>query len=102
FEESGDPVLTFEFLDLLRRHRIEVYPLNRDIEVEGRQFSAGEAFVVPVDQAQSRLAMSFFERQATFEKNVFYDISTWVLPSSFGIEAVPLRAEEYSPDLLGL
>ncbi len=102
FAESADPVLTFEFLDLLQRHRIAVYRLARDLELDGKRFAAGEALIVPVEQAQSMLVRSLFERQTTFVQNVFYDISTWVLPSSFNMEAEAVPAASFSADLLGL
>lgn len=102
FAESADPVLTFELLDLLQKHRIEVYPLGRDVQVGEERFEAGRAFIVPVEQAQIRLVLSLFERKTTFDENVFYDISTWVLASSYNIEAVAIPAAEFSPNLLGL
>jgi hypothetical protein len=101
FTRPADPAIEYEFLDLLRRHQIRVFALGRDLEVEGAAFAAGSAWVVPVAQAQARLVLSLFQTQTEFEESVFYDISTWVLPSAFNVEAVAIAAGEYSGGLLG-
>lgn len=70
---------------VLRRHRIALYDLARDVELMDQQFTAGEAFVVPVDQPQARLVKAVFERFTTFTDSLFYDVSAWTLPLAFDV-----------------
>ena len=100
-EALDDPVRNTEFLDLLLRHQIRVYELGESLEVDGQEFEAGRDFIVPLQQPQMRLIRSLFERQTAFEENVFYDISTWVLPPAYNLEYADLEAAAYRSSLLG-
>ncbi len=100
FEAPADPAAKFAFFDLLQRHQINVHRLARDTEAGGRSFSTENSFLVPLEQPQYRLARSLFEVLTEFEESAFYDISTWVLPSSFNIDTVELGASALS-GLLG-
>ncbi|MEX2381498.1 MAG: M14 metallopeptidase family protein [Opitutales bacterium] len=98
---SNDPVRNAAFLDLLLRHQIQVNQLARDLEIEDETFAAGRAFVIPVQQPQVRLVKSFFDRLTSFEENVFYDISTWVIPPAFNLKYAEVVTAEFEPALLG-
>ncbi|MFW6193779.1 MAG: M14 family metallopeptidase, partial [Gemmatimonadota bacterium] len=88
---EGNRTRAQELGRVLRRHRVEIRELARDVEAEGRQFRAGEAWVVPVDQPQARLVKAFMERATSFPDSIFYDVSTWTLPLAFGVEHARLR-----------
>jgi hypothetical protein len=79
--------------EMLRRHRIRVYELNRSFTQDGQRFEAGRAFVVPTDQPQARLIHSAMERVTTFRDSVFYDVSTWTMPLAFGVAHAELRGD---------
>ncbi len=85
---------------LLLRHRIRLYELARDVEAEGRTYRAGEAFIIPLDQPQTRLVKAVMERVRTFEDSLFYDVSAWTLPLAFDVDYAEVRRNPGS--LLGV
>ncbi len=81
-----------EFIRLLLRHRIRVYPVG-DAEAEkDERISSGKRWVVPTEQPQYRLIKAIFERRTTFEDSIFYDISAWTLPDAFGLSWLELTS----------
>lgn len=85
FGTPYDQARTHHFLELLKRHRVEVYELGEDMEADGNSFEVGSAFVVPTDQKQYRFVKSLFERRTTFTDSLFYDVSTWTMPYAFNL-----------------
>ena len=77
--------------DILTQHGIEVYELAQSLEVGGKTYTPGFAFVVPTNQRQYRLLRAVMETRTTFEDTVFYDVSTWTLPLAFGLNFDSLR-----------
>ncbi|MEX2402217.1 MAG: M14 family zinc carboxypeptidase [Rhodothermales bacterium] len=59
----------------------------------GRTFAAGSAVIVPLDQPQARLVKAAMERVTTFPDSLFYDVSTWTLPLSFGVAYAEITAD---------
>jgi hypothetical protein len=110
-EGAGDPVQAYvfsagsdgarmsHFVDLLRRHRIEVFQLGKDVRVSGQNFSAGSSAIVPTRQRQYRLIQALFEKRTEFQDSLFYDVSTWTLPIAFGLSFAALSSD--SRDLYG-
>ncbi len=92
FGSSHDHSLNREFLDLLLRHRIEVFSLADGRTLDGREFQAGEAWIVPVEQPEYRLVRSIFERTDTYADSVFYDASTWTMSLAYGIPHGEIRS----------
>lgn len=76
---------------MLTKHRIRVYRLAREVTVADRVFQPDEAFVIPVNQPQSRLIKAMMERTTTFQDSLFYDISSWTMPLAFGIPHGEIR-----------
>jgi hypothetical protein len=74
------------FVDILLRHRIKVYRLLHDISVSGKEYRAGNAIVIPIDQPEVRLIKAAMERYTEFEDSLFYDISSWTLPLAFNLK----------------
>ncbi len=85
FSEPGDKARAAHFIENLLYHQIKVYRLGKDITTGGNSYSAGTSYYVPLNQPEYRYIKSMFETVTKFEENVFYDISTWVLPYSFNI-----------------
>lgn len=85
FGEAADESRLHHFLDLLLQHKIEVYAMDKDSDVDGTKFKKGSSYVVPLDQPQYRLAKAMFETSTTFTDSLFYDVSSWTLPYSFNI-----------------
>ena len=87
------PTRAREMLEVLRRHRVRVHRLARDVEADGERFRAGEGWVVPVDQPQARLVRAFLEKRTSFPDSIFYDVSTWTLPLAFDVDHAALRRD---------
>ncbi|TVR61933.1 MAG: zinc carboxypeptidase [Gemmatimonadales bacterium] len=92
FGSPHDHSLNREFLDLLLRHRIEVFQLAEDRSLDGGEFQAGESWIVPVEQPEYRLVRSMFERTDTYADSVFYDASTWTMSLAYGIPHGEIRS----------
>ena len=116
FGDADDPVRTAEMVELLRRHRIDVHCLGRDLAPHATDdgtaasspsatarfdFAVASSFIVPANQPQYRLAKALFERRTTFTDNTFYDVSAWTLPLAFAMPFRELGAAEYDVKLLG-
>jgi hypothetical protein len=98
FGDAADPVRAYRFVELLRRHRIEVYELGAEID-DGPD--GDRAWVVPVRQRQYRLVRALFEKRLDFQDKTFYDVSTWTAPLAFDLEVKEIRRQGWSEDLLG-
>ncbi len=92
FGDPHDATLNREFIDLLLRHRIEVYDLASTQQIGDVAFEPGNAWVVPASQPMYRLARSIFERTETFADSVFYDASTWTISLAYGMPDAALRS----------
>ena len=99
FGNENDKINTEAFVDLLNRHRIEVFRNERDVNHDGKIFKAGSSYVVPVKQKQFRLIHSMFEEVTEFTDSTFYDVSTWTFPYAFNLSFAKfnsLKDLEYS------
>lgn len=92
FGEPADQTRTHAFVNLLRRHQIDTYALDRDITSGGHTFRKGRAFVVPTNQRNYLMVRSAFEKQITYSDSLFYDASTWSLIHAFGLPYAELTA----------
>ncbi|NNM04926.1 MAG: zinc carboxypeptidase, partial [Gemmatimonadetes bacterium] len=90
FGDPRDATLNREFIDLLLRHRIELYEIDSPREGGGVSFRPGTAWVVPASQPMYRLARSVFERVESFADSVFYDASAWTVSLAFGMPDLAL------------
>jgi hypothetical protein len=91
FGDPVDSVRTAKFVELLRRHDIEVYQLGKAMKAEGQSFDPKSAYVVPTEQTQYRLIRGIFETMTTFQDSIFYDVSSWTLPLAFGLPYASLE-----------
>ena len=92
FGDPQDPARTHHFLDLLQRHRIQIYDLARPIRVGDRTFAPGSAYIIPTAQPQYRLLTGMFERRTNFSDSSFYDVSAWTLPLAFNMPMAELKS----------
>ncbi|KKO44646.1 peptidase M14 [Arsukibacterium ikkense] len=84
--DDGDKSRLHALLDLLQRHHIAVYPLNRDWQDDDTRYLAGKSYFVPLQQAQYLLIKAAFSTEKNFKDNTFYDVSSWTLPYAYNIE----------------
>lgn len=96
FSEPTDRSRTAHFIENLLRHQIRVYRLGRDVNIDGINYRAEDSYIVPLEQSQYLYIKSMFETITEFEENVFYDISTWILPMSFNIDYSGYRSRDVS------
>ena len=99
FGDAADRGSTAVMLRILRAHEIEVRALARPLDQDGRRYSPGSAWVVPLAQPQYRLAKALFERRTSFTDSLFYDVSAWTLPLAMGVPCSEL--DRLPGDLLG-
>ncbi len=96
FGDPADPSRVKAFIDKLLIHRVKLFQLNRDVEIDGRQFKAKESYVVPTDQLQYRMVRNIFETYREYADSVFYDASAWSLVNFYNI---PYAGSEEELDL---
>jgi hypothetical protein len=101
FGESADQARTFHLAELINRHNIKVYELEKPITANGERFEAGKAYIIPTDQPQYTLITALFERRTTFSDSLFYDVSTWTMPYAFNLPFAELSNRQFNSELLG-
>ncbi|MCH8487293.1 MAG: zinc carboxypeptidase [Candidatus Cyclonatronum sp.] len=101
FGAEHDPARMYHLSDILLRHQLSFYQLNRDITVRGQTFRAGRDFIIPTEQPNYRMVRSLFETRTTFTDSLFYDVSTWSLPHSFDLQHAELNSRMFGSNLLG-
>jgi len=84
---------------VLQRHDVDMYALDRQVQADGRTYRPGEAYVIPLDQRQGRFINAAMEQVTSFPDSIFYDVSTWSLPLAFGVDYTAY--EDDADDLLG-
>jgi hypothetical protein len=89
FGDSRDRARTYALANLLLKHKIETHHLTADITLGKTRFEKGSAFMVPLDQTQSRMVRSMFEKVTKFHDSIFYDASTWTMALAFGMPHEP-------------
>ncbi|MEC9094593.1 MAG: M14 family metallopeptidase [Planctomycetota bacterium] len=67
----------YAFAEVLLRHDLDVYQ---------RESPRGISLIVPVKQPEFQFLKSLTEKRTHFKENIFYDVSTWHLPSAFGVK----------------
>ena len=101
FAAPEDPARVNHFIDVLRRHRIEVHLLASEVSAAGKTYRAGQAYIVPTAQPQYRMIAALFETITEFGDNAFYDVSSWTLPLSFDLDYGSLHGRRLDPATLG-
>jgi Zinc carboxypeptidase len=89
FYDQEDPMRVWAMTELLLRHQIEVYRLAQPRQQGEERIATG--YLVPLRQPQYRLIKSLFETTREFADTTFYDVSTWHLPSAFGVNWTPFK-----------
>lgn len=91
----------FHFADLMSHHNVEIYELAQNLEVDGKSFESGKAWVIPTEQAEYTFIEAMFEMRTEFPDSLFYDVSAWTLPLAFNLPYAELSQRELSDNLLG-
>ena len=88
--DGNDPATALELMDLFKRHQVEFQTLDAEVDVDGKVFKPGHAWVIPVNQRQFGLAQAMLETRSTFQDNTFYDVSAWNLPMAYNLPMAKL------------
>lgn len=99
--DQYDQGRNYHFADLFSHHNVDLYELAEDIEVNGKEFKQGSAWVIPTDQTEYKFIEAMFETRTEFTDSLFYDVSTWTLPFAFNLPFAELEGGDFDEDLLG-
>lgn len=91
FGDKHDKNRTKAFIDKLLLHRIKLYKLEDNVNVNGKSFSPEEAYYVSTKQPQYRMVQSMFETYEQYTDSVFYDASAWSLANFYNMEYAPFK-----------
>jgi hypothetical protein len=83
FGDKYDRAKTYHFIDMLQRNRIEVRSLGASWK-DG-EFEKASSYFVPLNQPQSGLVKTIFDKTFDYRDSLFYDITSWTMPLAFGI-----------------
>ena len=97
---SNDAYRLKEFNDILKGHRIDFMRLAREIDIDGQKFKSASSYIIPMQQIQSSLINSIFEKRKQFKDNTFYDVSSWTLPLAFDIDFQMLNRSDFTDKLM--
>lgn len=93
--EKHDKARLFNLLAKLDAHQITYYRINKAVEIDNINFSAEDAYFVPLDQIQYRLIKSLFSNRKRFNDNTFYDVSNWNIALAYNIEYRPVERSRW-------
>lgn len=99
FGDEKDKSKINVFLDMLLRQQVKVYTLKENTSVDGKNFKANSAYVVPADQPQFKLIKTIFEKTFDYKDSLFYDVTSWTMPLAFGLSYGEVKVS--SSNLLG-
>ena len=86
FGDANDKNRNKAFVDLLLKHKVEVYNLDKDITLNNKSFKQGSAYVVPTDQAQYLMVQTAFETFDKYRDSVYYDASSWSIVNFYNMK----------------
>lgn len=101
FSAGGDRSRQQLFLEMLSRHEIQAFHLNKDLQADGFAYKRNRDLVVPLNQPQHRLIRAIFDRTFNYRDSLFYDITAWTLPLAYGFRLAELKDGVYKTELAG-
>lgn len=94
---AGEPSRIAAAKTLLQRHDIAWHQPSGDVFVHDRTHRPDEVLLIPSEQPQSTLIQSMMSTAQEFEENIFYDVSTWHVPSAYDLAVMELEPSEVKP-----
>lgn len=83
FGDKNDKAKTYRFIEMLRRHQIEVN--NVPDTWKDTEFDKGSSYIVSLNQPQHSLIRGIFDKTLEYKDSIFYDITSWTMPLAFGL-----------------
>jgi len=100
FGEDYDKNRTKAFLDILLKHKIKVYSLDKDLSLKNKNFKAGNSYIVPSKQNQHYMVQTLFETYNKYRDSVYYDASAWSLVNFYNMKYNALnKLPNYSKEI---
>ena len=96
FEKKGDAKTVDEFITMLGRHQIAVQSFKNDLNIGGRVYGKQDAYLVSLQQPQSKLIRTIFGKTLEYKDSLFYDITSWTMPLAFGLQADEVNAAQWA------
>ena len=107
-QKQHDQSELINMINLIRRHGINVYTINKDVLVDGRIFNAGD-YLIPLAQPYRALIKEILEEQEYPERHYSpggklmkpYDITSWSLPLHRQVRSFEIdqRVADFDSDL---
>ena len=85
FGDEKDKGKTQKFIEILLRHKIEIFALKQNINSDGQTFTGNSSFVIPTRQPQFKLIKAIFEKTKEYKDSLFYDVTSWTMPLAFNL-----------------
>lgn len=86
FGDNYDKNRNKAFIDLLLKHKIKVYPLDKTLELSNKTYKEGFSYVVPTKQKQNLMVRTLFETYKKYRDSVFYDASSWSVANFYNMK----------------
>ena len=100
FGDAYDKNRVKAFLDVLLTHKIKVYALDRDLNINNKKFKKGNSYVVPTHQKQYYMVQTLFETYEKYRDSVYYDASAWSLVNFYNMKYNALtKVPKYSNEI---
>jgi hypothetical protein len=99
FGDEKDKSRTNMFIEMLQRHQVKVYSLKTDVSADGKNFKAGQAYLIPTAQQQFKIIKTVFEKTFEYKDSLFYDVTAWTMSLAFGLPNAEIKTP--ATNLLG-
>lgn len=86
FNTRGVKSITYHFLENMKHHRIDVYQLSKDTEMNGQKYRKEDSYVIPTGQKYYAKVRTLMEKTTVYADSIFYDISTWTFPLAYNLK----------------
>ncbi|UMB55122.1 zinc carboxypeptidase [Lutibacter sp. A64] len=93
FGDNYDQNRNKAFLDLLLKHKIKAYPLDKDLKLKNNTYKKGYAYTVPTKQKEYLMVRTIFETYNKYRDSVFYDASSWSVANFYNMKYAPLSKD---------
>jgi len=90
FRGGADANRINAFLELLLRHKVDVYRASENRNAGRKNFKKEESYIVPTEQVQYRMVQTMFETYSEYTDSVYYDASAWSLANAYNMTYAPL------------
>ncbi len=90
FDTRGRRAIAWHFIDLMKKHQINIYRLKQTVKENGMTFNSEDAYVIPFETKTYCKLKGLWDDVTEFEEKRVYDISTWSFPRAFDLRHAAL------------